>query len=356
MRKFAVVIVVAALVVATVYLRRVWRSKSIADPKHSDVASLNTESSSDESPSVRGEGRKTPETPALVTKAKAGVAGRRTAAEQDASVGKSTPAKGGALSDESRGKREAGKRKPLSKVPSAEVEKLLKNGNELLSAGKDLEAWTALSKAYWSGNAGQRTRAVVQLNALSKSVFWNRRNVKGAVVHTVQRGDSLVRIGKKYGVNAYGIARINGIVRAHLIKVNQKIKVFPGKAEILVSKSRFKLTLFIGGGFIKEYPIGQGKNNTSPVGEFKLDNLLKKPDWYPSEGGIIKYGDKRNPLGTRWLGFRDQPGVTGFGIHGTWEPDSIGKMSSNGCIRMANKDAEELYDFVLPGTRVVIEE
>ena len=43
-----------------------------------------------------------------------------------------------------------------------------------------------------------------------------------------------------------------------------------------------------------------------------------------------------------------------YGIHGTNKPNSIGWASSSGCIRMRNKDVEELYKFVKIGTPVVI--
>ena len=66
--------------------------------------------------------------------------------------------------------------------------------------------------------------------------------------------------------------------------------------------------------------------------------------WTPPNGGIIKYGEKGYLLGERWLGFLNQPGANGLGIHGTNEPSSIRKKYSNGCIRMLNKDVIELYD------------
>ena len=46
----------------------------------------------------------------------------------------------------------------------------------------------------------------------------------------------------------------------------------------------------------------------------------------------------------------------GYGIHGTTEPESIGKAQSNGCIRMLNKDVEELFGLVTIGTPVIIRE
>ena len=44
--------------------------------------------------------------------------------------------------------------------------------------------------------------------------------------------------------------------------------------------------------------------------------------------------------------------VKGYGIHGTNEPRSIGKAASHGCIRMAKKDLEEMYELVNVGDTV----
>jgi lipoprotein-anchoring transpeptidase ErfK/SrfK len=46
--------------------------------------------------------------------------------------------------------------------------------------------------------------------------------------------------------------------------------------------------------------------------------------------------------------------LSGYGIHGTHEPESTGRMSSNGCIRMKNKEVNELYSIVPRGTDVII--
>ena len=57
-----------------------------------------------------------------------------------------------------------------------------------------------------------------------------------------------------------------------------------------------------------------------------------------------------NILGTRWLGIDKQ----GYGLHGSVDPTSIGKQVTAGCVRMTNKDVEELFDIVPVGTDVMI--
>ena len=54
--------------------------------------------------------------------------------------------------------------------------------------------------------------------------------------------------------------------------------------------------------------------------------------------------DPKNPLGERWIGFYGE-----YGIHGTVEPESVGKRVSLGCVRMYEADVEEVFDLVVTG-------
>ena len=110
----------------------------------------------------------------------------------------------------------------------------------------------------------------------------------------------------------------------------------------MVVKSEYRLTVFLGDEAFREFRIGLGKNDSTPAGEFKVLGKLEKPTFWV-EGAHYDFGDPNNPLGTRWITFKDG----GYGIHGTWQPESIGKQMSHGCIRMLNEDVEELYDLLV---------
>lgn len=88
---------------------------------------------------------------------------------------------------------------------------------------------------------------------------------------------------------------------------------------------------------VKKYTVATGKPETpTPIGSFEI---VHKAIW--GEG-----------FGTRWMGLNVPWGK--YGIHGTNKPQSIGFNASQGCIRMNNKDVEELYSIVKVGTKVVI--
>ena len=86
----------------------------------------------------------------------------------------------------------------------------------------------------------------------------------------------------------------------------------------------------------------------------KSDGKLISPRWTdPDTGKTYKASDPDYPLGSRWIALRGVEGAaagrTGFAIHGTKDPNQIGKSDSRGCIRMYNGDAIMMYNLLMPG-------
>jgi lipoprotein-anchoring transpeptidase ErfK/SrfK len=118
---------------------------------------------------------------------------------------------------------------------------------------------------------------------------------------------------------------------------------------VLVSIPDRKLALIENGKVIRIYRVAVGKISTpSPAGEFKIVNRVTNPSYY-HKGQVIAAG-KGNPVGSRWMGLS----AKGYGIHGTNQPNSIGKAASTGCIRVGKKDLEELFALVDVGDAVEI--
>jgi lipoprotein-anchoring transpeptidase ErfK/SrfK len=130
---------------------------------------------------------------------------------------------------------------------------------------------------------------------------------------------------------------------AKAAKASQKIET----RRIVVSITEHKLMLFDGDRVVKTYQTASGKPTTpSPTGEFVVANMVANPA-YRAHGQSVDPGPK-NPVGTRWIGLS----IKGYAIHGTNAPNSIGKDASHGCIRMRNKDVEELFALVAVGVPV----
>jgi L,D-transpeptidase ErfK/SrfK len=121
------------------------------------------------------------------------------------------------------------------------------------------------------------------------------------------------------------------------------------KRLLLISLPDRQLALVENGQVRKIYPVAVGKESTpSPTGSFHIVARVVDPTYY-HQGKVIAPGPG-NPLGDRWMGLDRK----GYGIHGTNAPQSIGKSTSHGCIRMAKRDLEELFAMVKAGDAVEI--
>ncbi|QOR65396.1 L,D-transpeptidase [Cytobacillus suaedae] len=126
-----------------------------------------------------------------------------------------------------------------------------------------------------------------------------------------------------------------------------------GDPYIIINKHTNELAYVNYGAIQEVYPIATGVTaDMTPEGEYTI--TVKAKDPYYRRKDIIG-GSKNNPLGTRWLGFdaRETDGRI-YGIHGTNNEESIGKYVSNGCVRMHNKNVENLFNKVPVGTKVYI--
>lgn len=167
-------------------------------------------------------------------------------------------------------------------------------------------------------------------------------------VYEVQPQDTLGKIAKNSGTTVELLMKANNL-KSDLIRPGMKLKVSAAKFSILVDKSQNTLTLKANDEIFKIYQVATGLDNSTPIGTFKVINKLMDPTWYKA-GAIVPPGSSKNILGTRWLGLS----IQGYGIHGTTEPESIGKQATAGCVRMVNKDVEELYIIVPTGTEVAV--
>lgn len=218
------------------------------------------------------------------------------------------------------------------------------NGSELLKAR---DAYTKFIEKYPASD--KMPKAQEALESLNIRILLSPLSTPDSVVYEVEKGDSLVKIAKKFNTTPELLARANNI-KDNKILIGKRLKVSKAKFSIAVDKSQNILTLKSNQEILKTYKVATGKKSCTPVGTFKIINKLIDPPWYPPSGKVVPPGDPKNVLGSRWLGLSKQ----GYGIHGTIEPETIGQSVTEGCVRMKNSDVEELYSIVPVGTEVVI--
>lgn len=119
------------------------------------------------------------------------------------------------------------------------------------------------------------------------------------------------------------------------------------------------------GRLIAHFPVSIARNvEKRPVGELHVTvvapnpNYTFNPEVFPESAEGRELGRKliippgpNNPVGLAWIGL-DRPG---YGMHGTPNPEQVGRTESHGCFRLANWDATVLVDLAWVGLPVFVE-
>ena len=246
---------------------------------------------------------------------------------------------------------QAGHREPAASTAEAVVPKSaladeLPAIDELIANGETLAAHRTLSKLYWN-HKEHRAELQSRLDGTSRAIFFQPQP-NFVEPYVIEPNDQLRVIANKYQLSWEYLARLNK-TDPRRIQLGQKLKVVKGPFAAIIDLQEFALTIHLQGYYVKRYDVGIGKDGSSPLGKFSVQNKVENPQYTGPDGRVISSDDPKNPLGERWIDLGDS-----YGIHGTIEPDSIGKAASRGCIRLRDKDITEVYDFLVKGSEVVI--
>jgi L,D-transpeptidase ErfK/SrfK len=194
--------------------------------------------------------------------------------------------------------------------------------------------------------------------------------VGDARTYQVQRGESLVSIGARLGIDLRTLAEDNDLpVQAvlkpgMLLRVDNRHLVPAGNVEgIVINVPQRMLFLFERGALAAAYPVAAGRADwPTPLGSHTIGVKEVDPTWdvpVSIQREMAAHGRRvvkrvapghDNPLGDRWLGLS---GID-VGIHGTNQPTSIFRLTTHGCIRLHPDDARDLFERVEVGTTVAI--
>jgi lipoprotein-anchoring transpeptidase ErfK/SrfK len=235
-------------------------------------------------------------------------------------------------------------------APPAGTSASLADARQAQAEGDLLRA-RELALAVWNGTSdvALKTEAESILNVVGIELVMTPRPMPEKTDYEVQPGDSLDKIAKKFGTTVE-LLRIGNNIKGSMIRAGDRLRVFNGKFKVSVSKSDNELVLWMNDQFFKRYKVGTGQYNKTPVGDFLINDRIAQPTWWRPDGKAIPFGDKENLLGTHWLSIN----VKGYGLHGTWEPETIGYQLSAGCVRMHNEEIEQLFNLLTLGTPVSI--
>lgn len=256
-----------------------------------------------------------------------------------------------------------------------------------MAQGRPLEARTVLNRALLDPRSAVSERAALRrrLSDLNASLMFGPAQTPGdpfTETYRVVSGDSLHKIVRKLHLITEPslIARVNKLANPGALRIGQTLKIVRGPFHAVVDKSEFRMDIYAGptpsptsigaGGapdnaepgwtYVCSFPVGLGAEGLTPLGNFTLkeNSKLVNPHWVnPRTGEKFDASDPKNPIGERWMGLEGlddkSRGFTGYGIHGTIDPSSIGHEMSMGCVRMNGADVERVYELLTPRVSVV---
>jgi LysM repeat protein len=249
----------------------------------------------------------------------------------------------------------------------------IRAADEKIRAGDLVVARKILSQALLSASTSEQDKQGLRgrLEAINKDLVFSPKVYAGdpfVETYTVQSGDSLARISnrRQLATDWRLIQRVNGLSNPNRINVGQKLKLVRGPFHAVVTKSAYRLDLYMGSPdepsdwvFIRSFAVGLGEDNGTPNGTFvvKKNSKLVNPYWVnPRTGEKFDADDPKNPIGEHWIGIEgigESAPYTGYGLHGTIEPESIGRQRSMGCVRMHSPDIEMMYELLVESVSVV---
>lgn len=255
---------------------------------------------------------------------------------------------------------------------SEEQRSTIAGGDQKLAAGDKLGARSLYNRALADSRTTKADQDALRtkLAQLNDDLMFSNKATKGdpfVEEYTVASGDNPTRIARKRDLATEPslITRVNKVTPTSL-KVGQKLKLVRGPFHAVVHKSDFRLDLYAGSPdeqsnwtYIKSFKVGLGTDGGTPTGTFTVKQASKliNPTWVnPRTGEKFAADDPKNPIGERWVGLEGVGASavhTSYGLHGTIDPDSIGKEKSMGCVRMGSEDIALIYELLTEKVSVI---
>lgn len=254
------------------------------------------------------------------------------------------------------------------------VQRLFDAAEASLKTNRPVEARMFLNRALFDARTPDEDLPLLRqrLTELNQVLVFSPTVAPGdplVETYTIEPGDVLARLvnARQLGVDWRLIQRVNQLSDPGRIRVGQKLKLVRGPFHAIVDKGEYRLDLYAAATdpdgnrlFIRSFLVGLGEFGSTPLGTWMVreGSKLVDPHWVnPRTGEKFSNTDPKNPIGERWIGLRGTDANTevlsGYGIHGTIEPQSIGTDASMGCVRMLSGDIELIYEVLVEGKSTV---
>ncbi len=249
-----------------------------------------------------------------------------------------------------------------------------------------LRAWQRMAGVKESGVLDEATRDALTLSApaLGEHVFtaeelatlapapttWLEKSQREALGYAT----ALELVAEHYRASPKFIVQLNPDVDWPTVAAGTRV-VVPAVGRVVLPKNIAQLFIWLAGReleifnadgtVVAHFPVSIAQRvEKRPVGELHMTVVIPEPNYtfdpavFPESAEAKELGRKlilapgpNNPVGVAWIGL-DQPS---YGIHGTPEPEKVGRTESHGCFRLANWDALTLLTAARVGLPVIVE-
>jgi lipoprotein-anchoring transpeptidase ErfK/SrfK len=248
----------------------------------------------------------------------------------------------------------------------SKAQKLLAEGEAHRAGGRLIQARSKLSQALLTEHLGEpeADEARRELTALADKTVFSPRIYEGdpyAMPYTFREREVLQNVERRLKLYTpwQGLLKVNNLHSARRIRAGQTLKMIRGPFHAVVYKQQHVMDLYLHREglervFIRRLDVGLGKEGSTPLGAWRVENKLIHGDYYPTPDSSqvqrrIRYGQPGYAFGKKglWIGLKgtdaNTEGMSGYGIHSTDAPDSIGQDASEGCIRLSDQDIDLVY-------------
>lgn len=136
----------------------------------------------------------------------------------------------------------------------------------------------------------------------------------------------------------------------------------PKVDKVVVSKSKGTLSAYDGDKLVAVFTVTTGSSHDPlPIGKWEVKGVAHNPPFHYNPDLFWDADSKEEkqklppgpngPVGVVWIDLSKPH----YGIHGTPEPQTIGRAQSHGCVRLTNWDAARLAQMVHSGTVALFE-
>lgn len=189
----------------------------------------------------------------------------------------------------------------------------------------------------------------------------------------LEKGDTLADIARHFSLGLNVLTTANPGVDIWVPDTGERVMlplsfILPEapRTGIVINLAAMRLFLFTGNKdplSVATYPVGVGtEERPSPIGQMYITRKAARPTWHVPSSIARDHLKKGDPLPAAVLPGPENPlgeyalylSRSGYLIHGTNKPASIGLRATNGCMRLYPEDVKKLYQATPVKTAVTI--